>query len=406
MKLEGSKLLSRSEIQALISKGLNYVYFPGKLEAIYKQQYQNEAALEFRYRAPIIFMLYAFLSYGIYQIIPTHEKAYQWFSLYAWVGIIVLAAWLLSMFKKLNRFFDFYTCIGSTAAVAISFIIITVMGNNNDALFHAAMMYAVIIIYGFVGMRFYTALIAGWTGGLIAIAVTKLLNYPIDWTFLNRTYTFSSFLGMALAYAIDRQHRENYLQNCIIELNQLEMSKQSEQLELLSQLDSLTGLANRRHLSEVMDQQWRIALRYQMPVSILMVDIDFFKEYNDHLGHLAGDLCLQKIAHELKNLTSRSNDLAARYGGEEFLLLFPMLNEGQIELLAKKLMQRILHLALPHPASPISPAVTVSIGAATIIPQGSDPDAISAFIQRADKALYHAKSNGRNQYCMSKKEAA
>lgn len=110
-------------------------------------------------------------------------------------------------------------------------IIITIMGNNTQVgLFHAAMMYAVIIIYGFVGMRFYTAVIAGWSGGLIAIAVTIFLNYPIDWTFLNRTYTFSSFLGMALAYAIDRQHRENYLQNCIIELNQLEMSKQSEQL--------------------------------------------------------------------------------------------------------------------------------------------------------------------------------
>jgi len=373
MKLEGSKLLSRSEIQALISKGLNYVYFSKKLEAIYKQQYQNEAALEFRFRAPIIFMLYAFLSFGIYQVIPAGEKAQQWFSLYAWVGVIILAAWLLSLIKKLNRFFDFYTCIGSTAAVAISFIIITIMGNNNNALFHAAMMYAVIIIYGFVGMRFYTAVIAGWSGGLIAIAVTIFLNYPIDWTFLNRTYTFSSFLGMALAYAIDRQHRENYLQNCIIELNQLEMSKQSEQLELLSQLDSLTGLANRRHLSEVLEQQWRISLRYQMPVSILMVDIDFFKEYNDHLGHLAGDLCLQKIAHELKNLTSRSNDLAARYGGEEFLLLFPA-------------------------------AVTVSIGAATVIPQ--ELDTIPAFIQRADEALYHAKSSGRNQYCMSKKAAA
>lgn len=404
MKLEGSKLLSRSEIQALISKGLNYVYFSKKLEAIYKQQYQNEAALEFRFRGPIIFMLYAFLSFGIYQVIPAGEKAQQWFSLYAWVGVIILAAWLLSLIKKLNRFFDFYTCIGSTAAVAISFIIITIMGNNNNALFHAAMMYAVIIIYGFVGMRFYTAVIAGWSGGLIAIAVTIFLNYPIDWTFLNRTYTFSSFLGMALAYAIDRQHRENYLQNCIIELNQLEMSKQSEQLELLSQLDSLTGLANRRHLSEALEQQWRISLRYQMPVSILMVDIDFFKEYNDHLGHLAGDLCLQKIAHELKNLTSRSNDLAARYGGEEFLLLFPMLNEDQIELLAKKLMQRILNLALPHPASPISAAVTVSIGTATVIPQ--ELDTIPAFIQRADEALYHAKSSGRNQYCMSKKAAA
>ena len=266
------------------------------------------------------------------------------------------------------------------------------------------MMYAVIIIYSFVGLRFYTALIAGWLGGLIAIAVTKFLNYPIDWTFLNRTYTFSSFLGMSVAYAIDRQHRENYLQNCIIELNKLEMDKQSEQLELLSQLDSLTGLANRRHLTSVLDKQWHTAMRYHMPISILMVDIDCFKEYNDHLGHIAGDFCLQKIAQELQCVTSRSTDLAARYGGEEFLLLFHMQDERQIEKIAAKLLERICNLELPHPASPISPYVTVSIGAATIIPQ--EHDELSAFIQSADKALYLAKSNGRNQYFMAKNAVA
>lgn len=405
MKLEGSKLLNRDEIQALISRGLNYVLFSKTLERIYKKQYQNEAALEFRFRGPIILLLYLYLSYGIYQNISASEQVHQWFTLYSWVGVIVLVAWALSFIRKLDPYFDVYTGAGCTAAVAISFVVITLIDNtNNDALFHVAMMYAVIIIYSFVGLRFYTAIIAGWGGGLIAIAITKYLNYPIDWTILNRTYTFSSFLGMALAYAIDRQHRENYLQNCIIELNQLEMNKQSQQLELLSQLDALTGLANRRHLTLILDQQWHTALRYQMPISILMIDIDFFKEYNDHLGHLAGDVCLQKIAHELKNSTSRSNDLAARYGGEEFLLLFPMLNESQIEQIAKKLINQIISLALPHTASSIAEIVTVSIGTATIIPTESDQ--ISEFIQRADEALYLAKSNGRNQYCMSKKSIA
>lgn len=403
MKLEGSKLLNRNEIQALILRGLNYVHFSKTLESVYRRQYQNEAALEFRYRAPIILFLYLFLSYGIYQNISSTE-VYQWLALYSWVGIIILVAWIFSFIRSLDQFFDFYTGIGCTVAVAISFVVITSVGNNNDALLHAAMMYAVIIIYSFVGLRFYNALIAGWVGGLIAVSITEYLHYPIDWTVLNRTYTFSSFLGMALAYAIDRQHRENYLQNCIIELNKFEMDKQSEQLALLSQLDSLTGLANRRHLTVILDQQWHTSLRYQMPISILMVDIDCFKEYNDHLGHIAGDFCLQKIARELKNLTSRSNDLAARYGGEEFLLLFPMLNESQIEIIAQKLIQHIISLAIPHPASPIADIVTISIGTATIIPK--EFDEISEFIQHADEALYLAKSNGRNQYCMSKKTVA
>nr|WP_257227294.1 hypothetical protein [Acinetobacter sp. YH12063] len=134
-------------------------------------------------------------------------------------------------------------------AVAIIFIIFTVIGNDhNDALLHAAMKYALVIIYAFVGMRFYIAMVAGWCGGLIGYIITKAFDFQIDWTFLNRTYTYSSFLGMAIAYVIDRQHRENFLQNCIIELHQNEMQKQSEQLKKMTEHDPLTGLANRRPL--------------------------------------------------------------------------------------------------------------------------------------------------------------
>ncbi|WP_353140719.1 GGDEF domain-containing protein [Acinetobacter pragensis] len=403
MKLQGSKHLKREAIQTLIHKGLNYVYFSKSLEPAYKQEYQNEAAMEYRFRAPIVLLLYAFLSFGIYQTIPTQEKVYEWIVAYGWVGVVIISTWLLSFFKKLNQYFDVYTCIGSTLSTAISFLIVTVFANANDVLSHAALMYAVIIIYSFVGMRFYPAMIAVWSGGLIATAITLFMGYQIDWAILNRTYTFSSILGMALCYAIDRQHRENYLQNCIIELNKQEMDQQAEQLAVLSQIDSLTGLANRRHLSAVLEQQWQTAVRYQLPLSILMVDLDYFKDYNDHLGHLAGDQCLQEIAIELKNTAARSSDLAARYGGEEFLLMFPVQDERQIEAIAAKLLERIAALAIPHPASPISPYVTVSIGAATISPH--ERDHLSDFIQRADQALYLAKSNGRNQYFIAKKAA-
>ncbi|RKG29556.1 GGDEF domain-containing protein [Acinetobacter tianfuensis] len=405
MKLHGSKLLSREKIEGIIVNGLNYVHFTSDLEPAYRSQYRNEAAYEFRFRAPIIFFLYAFLSYGIYQTIPSPETALHWFSLYAWVGFIVLAAWAMSFVNKLNEYFDIYTGFGCMWAVAISFIIIPVIGHDDDnALLHAAMMYAVVIIYSFVGLRFYTAVIAGWLGGFIGVVVSQYLHYEIDWTFLNRTYTFSSFLGMALAYAIDRQHRENYLQNCIIEINRLEMDEQAKQLEQLSQIDSLTGLANRRHLAVILDQQWRYAIRHQTPISVLMVDIDCFKNYNDTLGHIAGDACLKAIADELKNLSTRSNDLAARYGGEEFLLLFPMFDEYQVEALAQILIQRIQKLAIPHPSSPISPHVTISIGISSIVPKETND--MTSFIQAADQALYYAKSHGRNQYIIAKDIAA
>ncbi|MGK4867549.1 GGDEF domain-containing protein, partial [Acinetobacter baumannii] len=396
MKLQGSNILGQEQIDLLTTRGLNFVWFPKQLETIYRFQYQNGAAYEFRYRAPIILILYLFLSFGIYQVLPT-EQVLSWLSYYSWVGIIVLIAWILSFIKKLNQWFDYYVGIGSSAAVAITFILINVLENGQDnVLFHAAMMYATVIIYGAVGMRFYTAIIAGWVGGLIGILVSTYLNGDIDWTFLNRTYTFSSFLGMTLAYATDRQHRENYLQNCMIELNRIELMQQAQQLSLLSQQDALTGLANRRYLDETLDNEWRRALRHETPLTIMMVDIDFFKPYNDSLGHLKGDQCLKDIATAISSIAARSGDLVARYGGEEFLLLFPMTNAQQAKIQAERLMNAIKKIAIVHPCSSVSPYVTISVGVATTIPRLND--SISAFVSRADHALYQAKTNGRNQY--------
>ncbi|EPK9763888.1 GGDEF domain-containing protein [Acinetobacter baumannii] len=396
MKLQGSNILGQEQIDLLTTRGLNFVWFPKQLETIYRFQYQNGAAYEFRYRAPIILILYLFLSFGIYQVLPT-EQVLSWLSYYSWVGIIVLIAWILSFIKKLNQWFDYYVGIGSSAAVAITFILINVLENGQDnVLFHAAMMYAIVIIYGAVGMRFYTAIIAGWVGGLIGILVSTYLNGDIDWTFLNRTYTFSSFLGMTLAYATDRQHRENYLQNCMIELNRIELMQQAQQLSLLSQQDALTGLANRRYLDETLDNEWRRALRHETPLTIMMVDIDFFKPYNDSLGHLKGDQCLKDIATAISSIAARSGDLVARYGGEEFLLLFPMTNAQQAKIQAERLMNAIKKIAIVHPCSSVSPYVTISVGVATTIPLLND--SISAFVSRADHALYQAKTNGRNQY--------
>ncbi|KQD07606.1 diguanylate cyclase [Acinetobacter nosocomialis] len=396
MKLQGSNILGQEQVDLLTTRGLNFVWFPKQLETIYRFQYQNGAAYEFRYRAPIILILYLFLSFGIYQVLPT-DQVLSWLSYYSWVGIIVLIAWILSFIKKLNQWFDYYVGIGSASAVAITFILINVLENGQDnVLFHAAMMYAIVIIYGAVGMRFYTAIIAGWVGGLVGILVSTYVKGDIDWTFLNRTYTFSSFLGMTLAYATDRQHRENYLQNCMIELNRIELMQQAQQLSLLSQQDALTGLANRRYLDETLDNEWRRALRHETPLTIMMVDIDFFKPYNDTLGHLKGDQCLKDIATAISSIAARSGDLVARYGGEEFLLLFPMTNAQQAQIQVERLMNAIKKIAIVHPCSSVSPYVTISVGVATTIPRLND--SISAFVSRADHALYQAKTNGRNQY--------
>lgn len=396
MKLKASNILGQEQIDLLISRGLNLVWFPKELEVIYRDQYRNEAAHEFRYRAPIILGLYLYLSFGTYQVLPEGLRL-TWVAFYGWVGVIISIAWVIAFVPKLNKWFDHYVGLGSMGAVAITFTLINVLEQGqNNVLFHAAMMYAVVIIYGFVGMRFYTAIIAGWCGGLIGVIASTALSGSIDWTFLNRTYTFSSFLGMALAYATDRQHRENYLQNCMLELNRLELMRQAQQLSILSQQDALTGLANRRYLDEVLENEWKRAIRHEVPITIMMIDIDFFKLYNDTLGHIQGDQCLRRIAILLGSIASRSGDLAARYGGEEFLLLFSMTDKEQAIIQVQRLMELVRTIAINHPKSSVSKHVTISVGVATMTPHLND--SLSEFVSQADHALYIAKSNGRNQY--------
>lgn len=396
MKLHGSSILEQKQIYSLLGPSLNWLRFPTALEKDYQCQYQREAAHEYRFKGPFIFFLYLLLSYGIYQLLAPEHLA-VWLKLYSSVGAIVFVAWTFTFFEKLHKWFEYYAAIGGSLAIAISIVIVTFFdGGEVSILLHAAILYAVIIIYGFAGLGFYTAVITGWLGGILGLALSYYFSGEIGWTVLNRTYTFSSFLGMALAYATDRQHRENYLQSCLLELNRLEMISHNNQLEVLSRQDALTGIANRRYLDEMLQDEWFRAMRHQTPLTIMMIDVDFFKAYNDALGHIAGDHCLVQIADTITKIAARSGEIVARYGGEEFLMLLPMTDQQQASRQAQRLLQSISDLKIPHPASEISPFVTLSIGVATYTPQLHEQ--IRDFLHLADNALYKAKTMGRNNY--------
>jgi diguanylate cyclase (GGDEF)-like protein len=169
----------------------------------------------------------------------------------------------------------------------------------------------------------------------------------------------------------------------------------NQQLERLSTLDTLTGLANRRRFDESLGQEWRRAARDGVPLSLIFCDIDFFKGYNDSYGHLAGDECLVRVAEVLRSTFNRPGDLAARYGGEEFVLVLADTNEEGAVRLAEKLRTKIEDLAIPHRGSPIGSRLTISLGVATVVP--TPRGGAEELIARADAALYAAKQEGRNR---------
>jgi diguanylate cyclase (GGDEF)-like protein/PAS domain S-box-containing protein len=189
----------------------------------------------------------------------------------------------------------------------------------------------------------------------------------------------------------NRKKAEQQIQELV---HQLEIERDLAQYNSLT--DSLTGLSNRRFFDNALRTEFSRHKRSGSQLSLIMLDVDHFKKYNDHYGHLAGDNCLLQIAKVLRNVVKRPPDIVARYGGEEFVVILPDTNcQGAIAL-AERIGESMLRLALPHAQSDISEFVTLSLGVATAVDHILTDGA--QLVALADQALYQAKKDGRNRY--------
>ncbi|MDH4100872.1 MAG: PleD family two-component system response regulator [Nitrospirota bacterium] len=177
--------------------------------------------------------------------------------------------------------------------------------------------------------------------------------------------------------------------------NHLELKHQRDILENLAFIDGLTGISNRRQFDRRIEEEWRRASRNGELLSLILIDIDFFKKYNDHYGHLAGDDCLKQVAETLASSLKRPGDAVARYGGEEFACILPQTDAEGVNKLAETLRQAVANLRIPHAASTVTDHVTLSLGVATCSPTpATSPESL---VTAADKMLYMAKEEGRNR---------
>lgn len=173
------------------------------------------------------------------------------------------------------------------------------------------------------------------------------------------------------------------------------LEKANRQLHDIANRDGLTRIANRRSLDAAFDKALENTRNNQIPLTFILVDIDFFKRYNDHYGHQEGDRCLQQIAKTLAQRAKRQGEVAARYGGEEFALLLPGVSADEAQLLAQQVLSDITRLSIPHAMSEAGDVVSASLGVASVIP--SEQTDVKNIVQWADQALYASKNNGRNQ---------
>jgi diguanylate cyclase (GGDEF)-like protein len=226
------------------------------------------------------------------------------------------------------------------------------------------------------------------------------------------TLAILALLSTLLALVVGRLHRAHEEAQCLSqELNLINKALQreivdrhqaeynlrtaNETLLQLTNRDPLTQIANRRCFEDNLALEWKRAQRPGSQIGLIMLDIDHFKAYNDHYGHQAGDRCLQRVAALLQSTAQRSTDLVARYGGEEFVIILPDATAEAALALAEAMRKGVEALQLEHAASPTSPWVTLSLGAASLIPRADNTP--EQLIQSADQALYRAKAGGRNR---------
>ncbi|RDH82527.1 MAG: hypothetical protein DIZ80_09580 [endosymbiont of Galathealinum brachiosum] len=208
-------------------------------------------------------------------------------------------------------------------------------------------------------------------------------------------------MDINLTQSMKLQYENSQMVDTLSESNQ-QLQNANEKLETLTLEDALTELHNRRYFEMQLEVEWKRESREHKILTLMVIDIDYFKLYNDTYGHAEGDVCLKTVAQVLKSCLHRSTDIIARIGGEEFVVMLPNINTEGASILAKQ-MQHQLHLAeLTHATSPLGENVTVSIGIASVIP-GENATALSLF-KAADKALYKAKAKGRNQLVIGEME--
>ncbi|MCG8671243.1 MAG: diguanylate cyclase [Pseudomonadales bacterium] len=304
-----------------------------------------------------------------YAVLKTRwvDHYYQWF-LVAAISLIVLTTYLM-------------VCMVSGAAYHLytSSILAMVMGGLS------------LTRIGFVGASIT---------GVIYIVSSFLVQYYLNG--IDPVAAFYILLGMwavlfcvVSAFSYERASRNEFLQKVLIQRKNHQLKKANERLKTLVDEDGLTGISNRRHFDHVLDDEWRRAKRRRYPLALLMVDIDFFKAYNDSVGHVKGDECLREVAQCLSSHARRPGDLVARYGGEEFSVILPALDLKEAEVVAQYLCDQVRALGIDHPDSDIAGVVTVSVGVSAQTPNQHNER--GDLIKLADDALYLAKKNGRNR---------
>lgn len=384
------------EIEKCRAKGFSLLVFPLIIEQIFLAD-----TLESRRKRFFILGIIAIAMYNLFLF--TDREMLPDIYLTAWkirLGIftpLMIICLLLMRLPAFARFLDFITDFLLLLASASIIVMLELSRHPNVVHYHTGII--LIVMFGniVVRLRFWHAFgVSLLTFLLYVLAVSRIEMMPPPVAINSSVVLLSAIIISLLAnYQMENDQRANYLRELLTEIETIRLKETKAQLEQLSSSDDLTGLANRRHFDACLDAEWKMAVNYRSPLSLLFLDVDDFKPYNDHYGHQAGDVCLRKIAAVLRQTIRRPQDICARYGGEEFVVLLPNTFQENAAQLAENIRKGVERGKIPHIHSRAASYVTVSIGIASMMPRpGLDQNIL---IEMTDKTLYKAKEMGRNR---------
>jgi len=291
---------------------------------------------------------------------------------------------------KRERLIQLGISLGMIASGLAILAMMTMSAKSASHVYYAGIMLVLFYGYTFVRLRVAYSTLCAWLITLSYILVAqRFLNLDLP-IMISSTFILvaANLIGMCAAYSLELSVRNKYLQT-------LDLTKANRELYKLSTMDMLTRVFNRRQFDKQLIKEWYRSQRLKYPLSLILLDLDFFKAYNDSLGHQRGDECLSKAAGILKSFAGRAGDFVARYGGEEFILILPGTPLEHAKRMSEKIRRAIENAEISHPRSGINRFVTISLGVATVIPSANKKPA--ELIAAADSALYRAKEKGRNR---------
>ena len=376
--------------------------FPKQLEVEFWQQHLEQARHNinqyFWSGVLIYFIITVLIITGDYWLIDRNFFIHDF--IHSLLGLVNGAFCLLTLFffahYKILRSYYPYAAMALTFWAIVSMTWLTMTMLTEMFRYQAMMIISMIYIMGFVltGVKPFHMLLTGLMAAVVAMIMLLSLHIPIDVMVMGRVLVGSSVMGFLISKMLCTRERMIFLVMHQARLSEKINRIHAEELLHLSQHDALTKVSNRRTFDEMLDSYFEQARHDEVPLSLLFIDVDFFKKYNDHYGHQKGDEVISAIAKSIKD-SIRHMDFVARYGGEEFVVLLPETDAHGAYAVASNIFKAVERLAIPHSQSLVSSNVTISLG--FTVYKGEAEIFKSDFLQRADQALYRAKQLGRNQ---------